>query len=77
VKVDAKGKVELEMADATREWAKGQLSSIIGHRLSDGDLDTPCAFADDVKDHRWGGRFTSSTTNSIRAIASAIGRSSR
>jgi uncharacterized GH25 family protein len=55
VKVDAKGKVDLDMAEGeAAKWAKGQLDSIVGHRISDGDLDTPCAFADDVKDHPMG-----------------------
>jgi Protein of unknown function (DUF3386) len=56
VKVNAKGEVALDLpqGDAAK-WALGQLRSIVGHRLSDGsELDTPCAFADDMTDHPLG-----------------------
>jgi hypothetical protein len=56
VAVDAKGKVSLEMPDGdAKTWARRMLGSIVGHRLADGgDLNTPCAFADDVADHPLG-----------------------
>jgi hypothetical protein len=55
-RVDAKGKVELQLADAdAAAWAKRSLSSIVGHRLPGGDEEkTPCAFADNVTDHPLG-----------------------
>jgi Protein of unknown function (DUF3386) len=56
VTVDSKGKVTLQMsAPAAANWARYMLRSIVGHRLADGsDLNTPCAFADDVADHPLG-----------------------
>ena len=55
VTVDAKGKVALEMPEGdAAKWAKGQLSSVVGHRLGGGEGETPCAFADDVTDHPLG-----------------------
>jgi uncharacterized GH25 family protein len=55
VKVNAEGEVDLSMLEGeAAKWAKGQLSSIVGHRLGGAELDTPCAFADDVTDHPLG-----------------------
>jgi len=55
VKVSSSGKVELTMEGEHKDWTRTTLSSIVGHRLSDGTtLNTPCAFADDVKDHPLG-----------------------
>ena len=56
VKVSSEGKVDLTMPEGdAAKWAKGQLSSLVGHRLSGGtELHTPCAFADDVTDHPLG-----------------------
>jgi hypothetical protein len=57
VEVSAKGKVQISnITDMEVEnWARRQLSSIVGHRLDSGDdLNTPCAFADDVTDHPLG-----------------------
>jgi len=55
VKVSAKGKVDLELDGDQKGWAKGMLSSLVGHRLDDATtLTTPCAFADDVTDHPLG-----------------------
>ena len=55
VKVGTDGEVELKMPEGdAAKWAKGQLSSIVGHRLGGAELHTPCAFADDVTDHPLG-----------------------
>jgi uncharacterized GH25 family protein len=55
VTVSDKGKVNLDMKGDAKEWARRMISSIVGHRLDDGTtLSTPCAFADDVKDHPMG-----------------------
>jgi hypothetical protein len=58
VKIGTKGDVTLSLRDAdeAEKWAKRQLASLVGHRLSDGGggSDTPCAFADDVVDHPLG-----------------------
>ena len=56
VTVGSKGKVEVKLDDdAAADWAKRELSSVVGHRLpGTATLDTPCAFADDVKDHPLG-----------------------
>jgi hypothetical protein len=55
VTVDSKGKVALDMPEGdAAKWAKGQLSSVVGHRLGGAEGETPCAFADDVADHPLG-----------------------
>jgi hypothetical protein len=56
VTVDPKGKVTVQAGSpAATDWAKYMLRSIVGHRIADGsDLQTPCAFADDVTDHPLG-----------------------
>lgn len=56
VHVSANGKVSFEKLDKEVEtWAKRMLGSTVGHRLASGTpQDTPCAFADDVKDHPLG-----------------------
>jgi hypothetical protein len=58
VEVSAKGEVTVKLpnADEAEKWAKRQLASLVGHRLSDGGggTDTPCAFADNVTDHPLG-----------------------
>ena len=48
--------VKLEGDDEVKIWAKRQLSSLVGHRLSDGPggAATPCAFPDDNTDHPLG-----------------------
>ncbi len=57
--VSPKGKVTIEVrgdekSDAV-EWARGQLSQIVGHRLDNSaSLETPCAFVDDNRDHPLG-----------------------
>lgn len=57
--VDAKGKVTLTgLDDAAEKWAKRELASLVSHRLDDAATrDTPCAFADDVKNHPLGRRI--------------------
>lgn len=55
--VNAKGKVVLRLDgadDATRQWARRELLSLVAHRLPGGPMDTPCAFADDVTHHPQG-----------------------
>jgi hypothetical protein len=54
--VSGKGKVKVEVADAeARDWARGQLASLVAHRLDDSaSLDTPCAFLDDNAAHPLG-----------------------
>jgi hypothetical protein len=60
--VNAKGKVKLEPAagDGASDkealgWARGQLASIVAHRLDTGnDHDTPCAFTDNDTTHPLG-----------------------
>jgi hypothetical protein len=56
VTVGSKGKVEVKLDDEpAADWAKRELGSVVGHRLpGTATLDTPCAFADDVKDHPLG-----------------------
>jgi hypothetical protein len=57
VDVDAKGKVTLSGVSDTaiESQTRRQLSSIVGHRMSDGgEANTPCAFADDNADHPLG-----------------------
>jgi hypothetical protein len=58
--VSDKGKVKLEPAsdgadNAALAWARGQLASVVGHRLGGGTAEeTPCSFADDDTTHPLG-----------------------
>jgi hypothetical protein len=53
--VDAKGKTVVKLEGEQAAWARATLSSLVGHRMDDPTtLTTPCAFADDVKDHPLG-----------------------
>ncbi len=55
--VSSSGNVTLLLPDSGyQRWALGTLSSVVGHRLDngDGDGETPCAFADDNADHPLG-----------------------
>jgi hypothetical protein len=58
VTVTAKGEIEVKVAGADEEvgrWVRRQLASLVGHRTGNTvDLDTPCAFADDVVNHPLG-----------------------
>jgi hypothetical protein len=56
VRVDAAGDLRFErLPDEAAAWAKRNLGSIVNHRIDTGTpRDTPCAFADDVKDHPLG-----------------------
>jgi hypothetical protein len=56
VRVNAKGKVALDLADpAAQAWAKPMLASVVGHRLDGGDgAQTPCAFLDENTTHPLG-----------------------
>jgi hypothetical protein len=57
VEVTPKGKVTIQVPESSPEaaWAKDQVASTVGHRLGGGSADdTPCAFADDNKDHPLG-----------------------
>jgi hypothetical protein len=56
VHVSPEGKVKIDGLDKDFEpWVRRELSSIVGHRMDSGTpRDTPCAFADDVKDHPLG-----------------------
>lgn len=57
VTVDAKGKLTFTGVDKEHQaWAERNLGSLVGHRLDSGlpPRETPCAFADDVKDHPLG-----------------------
>jgi hypothetical protein len=58
VEVNSKGKVSLSVPDsapAQWTWAMRQMASIVSHRLGNAaELETPCAFADDVMDHPFG-----------------------
>jgi hypothetical protein len=55
VEVSSKGKVDLKLDGEEKKWTRAMLSSIVGHRLDDStNLNTPCAFADDVIDHPLG-----------------------
>lgn len=56
VSVNAKGKVNIEIADEAAEaWARRQLASVAGHRIDNSSaLNTPCAFADSDADHPLG-----------------------
>jgi hypothetical protein len=58
VEVSPKGKVTVKANGAKPEdmdWARGELSQVVGHRLGGGaGSDTPCAFLDDNKDHPLG-----------------------
>jgi hypothetical protein len=60
VEVSPKGKVTIQVpeAEAQREavgWAQQQLASLAAHRLDNSaELDTPCAFLDETKDHPLG-----------------------
>jgi hypothetical protein len=56
--VTAKGEVQVTIPtpnDEVARWARRQLGSLVGHRTGNTvDLDTPCAFADDVVNHPLG-----------------------
>jgi hypothetical protein len=58
VEVSRAGKVSLSAPDPGApewRWVLRQLGSIVSHRLGNAaELQTPCAFADDVKDHPFG-----------------------
>lgn len=57
ISVSPRGKVTLELDKRGNEpWVKNTLASTIVHRLDSGSRErpTPCAFADDVKDHPLG-----------------------
>jgi hypothetical protein len=55
VEVSPKGAVKLKLEGEHASWARRTLESVVGHRLDGGAAaDTPCAFADDVKDHPLG-----------------------
>jgi uncharacterized GH25 family protein len=55
VKVGSRGKVTLDLEGESKEWARRTLESVVGHRLDNStDLETPCAFADEVTDHPLG-----------------------
>lgn len=56
VSVDEGGKVVVEgLDDEAKSWARRTLASIVSHRNDGGrTYDTPCAFADNVKDHPLG-----------------------
>jgi len=56
VTVDAKGKLTFTgLSGAHETWAERNLSSLVNHRLDSGRTEeTPCAFADDNKDHPLG-----------------------
>jgi hypothetical protein len=60
VEVSPKGKVTIQVPDADSRaevgrWAIEQLASLAAHRIDNSaDLDTPCAFLDDNKDHPLG-----------------------
>ena len=55
VSVDPKGDVTLDLPDGEpKHWARQTLASVVGHRLDDGEPDTPCVFEDDNVDHPLG-----------------------
>jgi hypothetical protein len=58
VEVTNTGKVTVTAADGDKDaeaWARGQLSSTVGHRLDDStSLNTPCGFADEDEHHPLG-----------------------
>jgi hypothetical protein len=55
VSVNEKGKVTFaDLSEDAQKWAKPILTSAVGHRLGGATNETPCAFADDVKDHPLG-----------------------
>ena len=43
--------LKLDTDDATRDWTRRTIASLVGHRLPGTDLDTPCAFLDNVELH--------------------------
>ncbi len=53
VEISAAGKVKLEGLDKeTHGWVRAEIASLVGHRLPNASTrDTPCAFADDNRDH--------------------------
>jgi hypothetical protein len=55
VEVSPKGAVKLKLEGEYASWARRTLESVVGHRLDNSTaLNTPCAFADDVKHHPLG-----------------------
>ena len=55
VSVNEKGKVTFaDLSEEAQKWAKPILGSAIGHRIGGAVNETPCAFADEVKDHPLG-----------------------
>jgi hypothetical protein len=56
VEVSEGGKVKVDLPDdAMRDWARGQLASVVGHRMPAGSGDdTPCAFIDTNDKHPLG-----------------------
>lgn len=56
VSVDARGKVQLDMAEGElTTWVRRQISSVVAHRLPGAtELSTPCAFVDQVPHHPQG-----------------------
>lgn len=53
--VTEKGKVTLaDLPEDAAKWAKQILGSAVSHRIGGGSEETPCAFADDDKDHPLG-----------------------
>ena len=55
--VSGAGRVDVKGIDnpKTKMWVRKQVSQIVMHRISNAaERDTPCAFADDVKDHPLG-----------------------
>jgi hypothetical protein len=59
VHVEANGKVMLDRLDPAAEtWARRTLASVVTHRLDNSaSRNTPCAFADDQRDHPLGRRI--------------------
>jgi len=58
VTLDAgKGELDDKTADLLKK-VKGEISSLVSHRLPGGPSDTPCAFTDAVKDHPQGRLIT-------------------
>jgi uncharacterized GH25 family protein len=55
VEVSARGEVTVKLMGEAKGWARRTLESTVAHRLDSGPpRRTPCAFADDVRDHPLG-----------------------
>ncbi len=51
VEVSAQAKVKLDLADKDFAWLKGEIASLVGHRMVSGAAQAPAVFADDNLNH--------------------------